>query len=146
MPLKRKRMTVLIDDIYDAFLTRVAKGRNMSKEEVRQVAKGRAWTGAQAKEKGLVDALGGLNFAFDRTAMMLEEGTTRHDLNIIQIPRPKTPLEEFITLLGQQVHLGAALQGQTKWMEQLTVLFQRFEILSHAQEYGIYDADLEALR
>lgn len=45
---------------YDQFLTKVAKGRNMSKEDVDRIGKGRIWTGNQAKELGLVDELGGL--------------------------------------------------------------------------------------
>jgi protease-4 len=48
---------------YDQFLTKVAEGRNMSKEDVDNLGKGRVWTGAQAKELGLVDELGGLSEA-----------------------------------------------------------------------------------
>jgi protease-4 len=48
---------------YDQFLTKVAEGRNMSKEDVDNMGKGRVWTGAQAKELGLVDELGGLSKA-----------------------------------------------------------------------------------
>ncbi|MGD2244948.1 MAG: signal peptide peptidase SppA [Candidatus Aminicenantes bacterium] len=47
--------------IYDQFLTKVADGRNMSKEEVDRIGKGRVWTGNQAKKHGLVDELGGLS-------------------------------------------------------------------------------------
>lgn len=46
---------------YDQFLTKVAEGRNMSKEEVENIAKGRVWTGSQAKSLGLVDEIGGLS-------------------------------------------------------------------------------------
>jgi len=41
----------------------VALGRNMTEEDVRKVAKGRAWTGRDALKHGLVDSLGGLNEA-----------------------------------------------------------------------------------
>src|SRR5690606_13598355 len=54
-----ERMDALIDETYTQFLTRVAEGRNMSMDEARAVAKGRAWTGVQAKQRGLVDDLGG---------------------------------------------------------------------------------------
>jgi protease-4 len=51
--------------IYDKFLTKVAEGRDMSKEEVDRIGKGRVWTGSQAKENGLVDELGGLSRAIE---------------------------------------------------------------------------------
>ncbi|MEN8765184.1 signal peptide peptidase SppA [Wenyingzhuangia sp.] len=49
-----------IEMIYDEFLDRVSKGRNMSLEEVDRIAQGRVWTGAKAQELGLVDEIGGL--------------------------------------------------------------------------------------
>jgi protease-4 len=49
---------------YDLFKNRVAKGRNMPRERVDQLAEGRVYTGAQALEIGLVDELGGLSDAF----------------------------------------------------------------------------------
>lgn len=51
--------------IYDKFLTKVAEGRNMTKEEVDNIGKGRVWTGNQAKALGLVDELGGLSKALE---------------------------------------------------------------------------------
>jgi hypothetical protein len=42
----------MISATYDDFLSAVAKGRSMSKEAVRAVAKGRVWSGAQAMEVG----------------------------------------------------------------------------------------------
>jgi protease-4 len=48
---------------YDKFLTKAAQGRNMSKEDVNTIGRGRVWTGKQAKENGLVDELGGLDRA-----------------------------------------------------------------------------------
>lgn len=53
-----------IQRTYDLFLQRVADSRKMSIEEADQVGGGRVWTGRQAKERGLVDQLGGLEQAF----------------------------------------------------------------------------------
>ena len=50
---------------YGQFLDRVAEARNMSRDEVDAVGRGRIWTGRQAVEIGLVDALGGLREAMD---------------------------------------------------------------------------------
>jgi protease-4 len=52
-----------VDEIYDQFLGRVAEGRKMTKEQVNVIARGRVWTGFDAKKIGLVDELGGLNDA-----------------------------------------------------------------------------------
>lgn len=51
--------------IYDRFVTKVAAGRNMSKEEADRLGKGRVWTGSQAKDQGLADEIGGLSKALD---------------------------------------------------------------------------------
>ncbi|PZO80906.1 MAG: signal peptide peptidase SppA, partial [Micavibrio aeruginosavorus] len=60
---ERAALENAIDNTYDSFLTRVAEGRKMKKEEVREIARGRAWTGLQAKERGLVDEIGGMDAA-----------------------------------------------------------------------------------
>jgi len=51
--------------IYDQFLTKAAEGRNLTKEDIDKVGKGRVWTGRQAKELRLVDELGGLSKALE---------------------------------------------------------------------------------
>jgi protease-4 len=57
-----------VDQIYDMFLSRVSKGRKMTKEEVNFVARGRVWTGRDALRIGLVDQLGGLTDAISYAA------------------------------------------------------------------------------
>jgi protease IV len=47
-----------VQRVYDTFRTRVADGRGKSLEEVETLARGRVWTGLQAKENGLVDEIG----------------------------------------------------------------------------------------
>jgi protease-4 len=54
-----------MDSIYEGFVSRVATGRKMSPDKVRELAKGRVWTGAQARQLGLVDKLGGFYDAVD---------------------------------------------------------------------------------
>lgn len=53
---------------YDIFITRCAEGRNMSKEAINEIGQGRVWTGEQAKERGLVDELGGIETAIQAAA------------------------------------------------------------------------------
>ncbi len=101
----RARLNDLIDDTYDQFLDRVAQGRGMTKEEARVVAKGRAWTGAQAKERGLVDALGGQTDALDYIARELGY-KDRTDLSVVMLPHPKGALEQLIEFMEMQVSMG----------------------------------------
>ena len=51
--------------VYDQFIERTAAARHMTPEKVDEIAQGRVWTGAQAKELGLVDEIGGLYKAVD---------------------------------------------------------------------------------
>eukprot|EP01083_Nonionella_stella_P078897 216167_1 len=53
------KMDELIDQLYDDFVNRVSEARGLSIEQTEEVARGRVWTGADAKERGLVDDLGG---------------------------------------------------------------------------------------
>ena len=52
-----------LDRIYADFTGKVASGRNMTREQVHEIARGRVWTGADAATIGLVDRLGGLDDA-----------------------------------------------------------------------------------
>jgi protease-4 len=54
-----------LDFVYEDFTAKVARGRSMSLEAVREVARGRVWTGADALKRGLVDELGGLRRAVE---------------------------------------------------------------------------------
>jgi protease-4 len=58
------------DMTYTDFVERVAAGRKLSEEAVEAVARGRVWTGADAKEHGLVDELGGLRTAINRAKVL----------------------------------------------------------------------------
>lgn len=57
-----------VEQIYNVFVTRVADGRGLKFDEVDKIAQGRVWTGKQALENGLVDALGSLDDAIEMAA------------------------------------------------------------------------------
>ena len=83
-----------LQDIYDDFTTRVANGRDLPLERVKEIAKGRVWTGAQAKEIGLVDELGGIMTAID-AAKKLAEIDEDEDVRIKVFPRQKSVEEQI---------------------------------------------------
>lgn len=62
-------------EIYETFVDRVAKGRNIPNDKVKEIAQGRVWTGKQALENGLVDELGGLNDAVQYAAELAQIST-----------------------------------------------------------------------
>jgi protease IV len=64
-PQERTRLEAELDDTYAGFKNHVAAGRRLSADAVESAAKGRVWSGEDAKEKGLVDALGGYETALD---------------------------------------------------------------------------------
>ena len=63
-----------VDHIYADFIGKVAQARQTTPEKVDAVAQGRVWTGVQAKERGLVDTLGGLNAAIHSAALRAKLG------------------------------------------------------------------------
>ena len=66
-----KRVTLeSIENIYSIFLQRVASGRNMTVEQVDNIAQGRVWTGTDALKVGLVDEIGGLDKAIAYAAKL----------------------------------------------------------------------------
>lgn len=134
---ERVQIDAQIQNTYDAFLTRVAEGRKMDKAKVRDIAKGRAWTGAQAQKIGLVDALGGLDDALDDAAktMGLKD---RHDLKPVILPEPETPFEQFIAAINQQVRAGKALQAFAPFMEKASAMWQTWGVSERPSDRAVY--------
>jgi protease-4 len=67
-PFTQKQLDSLntqVDAIYNDFMRKVSVGRKLPFEKVQEIAKGRVWSGADAKDRGLVDELGGLWQATD---------------------------------------------------------------------------------
>ncbi len=70
--LNRRLMRLFIEGLYSDFLQLVATGRGKTRDEVHEIAQGRVWVGADAKDIGLVDQLGGLNHAVASAANLAE--------------------------------------------------------------------------
>src|SRR5579862_3908273 len=64
-PAGRQKLREGIDANYKSFVTKVAQARRRKFEEIEPLAQGRVWLGSQAKERGLVDELGGLDRAIE---------------------------------------------------------------------------------
>lgn len=79
------------DEIYEIFTRKAAEGRGMAHDDLKKIASGRVWTGAQAKQNGLVDMIGGLDDAINIAAKA--GGVT--DYQIRYYPRPKSLLDKI---------------------------------------------------
>ena len=88
----KEEIKVGINQVYETFLTRVADGRSMTKEQVHKIAQGRVWSGVEAKEIGLVDHLGGLETALGRAAALAEID----DYKIITYPKYDEDFERIL--------------------------------------------------
>lgn len=91
-----------LDRVYDDFTSKVADGRHLPKDKVLDLAKGRIWTGEEAKTIGLVDELGGLPTALTlaRQAMGLQE---KDPVQVETFPRAQHPFRMFMQqVLGQE--------------------------------------------
>ena len=89
---ERAKMQEHIDAIYEQFLTKAAEGRSTTRDAIHEVAQGRVWTGRQAKERGLVDELGGLGRAI---ALAKERVGIEADaeVELVVYPRPTSLFE-----------------------------------------------------
>ncbi|MGJ7904366.1 signal peptide peptidase SppA [Lysobacter sp. 1R34A] len=101
----------VIDKGYADFTGRVASARKRPVADIDAVARGRVWSGAQAKERGLVDALGGLPEAIADVAARAKLGKAE-DYRVRYVEKMPTPFERFFASFAQS-RAGAALLGQS---------------------------------
>ena len=102
-PEQREHYSIRADFYYDLFLGYVAEGRGMDVEEVRAVAGGRVWSGREALQLGMVDALGGLDVALEQ-ARELAGIDPDVPLRLRSYPRPKTLWQRILS--GEQIISG----------------------------------------
>lgn len=107
-PTQRAAFAASMDRTYEEFIARVAAGRKLPVARVREIAKGRVWTGAQAKQLGLVDELGGLTEAIAR-ARVLAEIPADESVRYKRYPTPQSPWEALSQAFGVQSEAAQAL-------------------------------------
>ncbi|GAA2213221.1 S49 family peptidase [Nonomuraea monospora] len=90
-PEQWERINAWLDRIYDDFVGKVAQSRDLSRERTHELARGRVWTGADARASGLVDELGGLE---DALAMARKRAGLADDAPVRTYPR-LNPLERL---------------------------------------------------
>ncbi|MEM6781143.1 MAG: signal peptide peptidase SppA [Pseudomonadota bacterium] len=138
-------MNTLIDGTYSAFLSRVAEGRNMSVEDVREVAQGRVWTGEMAAQNGLVDEIGGLHDTL--TYIAQREGMISADnLNVVVMPKPKSRVEQILELLGGNTNIVSTFLRLDELLTTLEPVLSKIHQVQNPNAYITYDSDLEFMQ
>ncbi len=97
----------VIDKGYADFTGKVAEARKKSVEEIDAVARGRVWSGAQAKERALVDELGGLDAALADAATRAKLGAPGK-YRVRYIEKAASPFAQFMSGFAGS-RLGAAM-------------------------------------
>ncbi|MGH7000826.1 MAG: signal peptide peptidase SppA, partial [Stellaceae bacterium] len=122
-PQGHQQFEAALDSTYAGFKSRVAEGRHMSAAEVEDVAKGRVWTGAQAKDQNLVDSLGGYDTAI--ALAKAEIGVPASgDITLRTYPRPESSLSVLLNRLlgGDHEDPLAILPSLAGFMRELATL------------------------
>jgi protease-4 len=111
-PLTQKEKTVFkqyIEESYQDFIGRVAKGRDMNTSAVDSVARGRVWTGEAAKQANLVDQIGSFDEAIDLAAKKADV----EDYQLAKYPEREDPFEELLGGFFQN-YINTLLMGPVK--------------------------------
>jgi protease-4 len=91
----REKIQTGLDEFYRSFVSKVAECRKQKYEQVEPFAQGRVWLGSHAKERGLVDQLGGLDTAMD--ALRKKAGIKPDEkLRIVVYPPKRTLLDQLM--------------------------------------------------
>jgi protease-4 len=91
---ERDSMQRLLNDIYDQFTTKAAKGRKMEHSKLEKLARGRVYTGQSALKIGLVDELGTLEDALAYTKQQIGMAADAK-IELLNLPKPASPLESL---------------------------------------------------
>lgn len=131
-PVVRRALQSGIEHGYRQFLQIVADGRDMLPEQVDKIAQGRVWTGADAKQLGLVDQLGGLEDAVEAAANLA--GMTEYRTEWVEPVLP--PLQALVSHLLESAGLESMVSLPRYWWQPLSRQLQSF--LNLRDPLGVY--------
>ncbi|GGY78847.1 signal peptide peptidase SppA [Pseudoduganella plicata] len=140
-----------VNHVYGDFTSRAAKARRTTPEKIDAVAQGRVWTGAQAKERGLVDTLGSFGDALKSAA---QRARLTGDTRIVYIEREGSKFDKLVEFFGgstaralakvftQEAGVALATTGvplgvaknaaqELNWLNEMTAQRKPFTVLTH---------------
>jgi protease-4 len=124
---EKRMMQVWVDEFYDGFVERVAEGRKLTKAEVDSIGQGRVWTGTDAKARGLVDELGGLEDAIKGAAAL----AGLSDYRKVELPEQ----EDFFKKLLKDLNTEAKAWVAREYLGDDAQLLQQFKQAREAKRH-----------
>ena len=106
--LEKRKIQLHVERGYSLFVKRCSEGRRMSEASLRTIAEGRVWTGARAKQIGLVDAIGGIDKAFEIAARLGKVTQYR----TVSYPEKK----DYVTRLMEEVTGKTKMRLVREWL------------------------------
>lgn len=104
---QRAQLRESLERIYDRFMMIVATGRELPEERVREIARGRVWSGEDAADLSLVTEIGGYIDAIAK-AKELASIAPETDVRIVNYPAQGNPFEAFGALFGASAETAEA--------------------------------------
>jgi protease IV len=134
-PSQWERIQVWLDRVYDDFTAKAAEGRGMTQEELHGIAKGRIWSGEDALELGLIDALGGFGKAIE---LAREAADIDPDKDIrIRLYPPRRSFLEMIMSDEPESSQPAAVAAYVEVMKSVQPVLQTLRRLGAGQNVDI---------
>ena len=123
-----------INNGYELFVKRCADGRGMSTEAIKKIAEGRVWTGAAAKELGLVDELGGLDKALEIAAQKAEVDS----YSVINFPSSENPIMSLLNKSKEDYIQGQISNAMGEYHHYIEFI-QNIQDMDHIQARMPFD-------
>lgn len=131
---EKEIMQHYINNGYELFVKRCADGRGMSTEAIKKIAEGRVWTGAAAKELGLVDELGGLDKALEIAAQKAEVDS----YSVINFPSPENPIMSLLNKSKEDYIQGQISNAMGEYHHYIEFI-QNIQDMDHIQARMPFD-------
>lgn len=130
------RFQAWLDRVYVDFTSKVAEGRRLPKERVLEIAKGRIWTGEDAKALGLVDELGGFPEALNLAKKAAGIPETE-EVKLEVFPRKKKLLQLLLSRGAENSEREAAGEALVHGLRLIQPVAQRLDMLQSGANPGV---------
>ena len=130
------RLQAWLDRVYVDFTEKVAQGRKLPREKVLQIAKGRIWTGEDAKGLGLVDEVGGFPMAL-RLAKQAAGIPEKEGVNLQVYPPRKSLVEMFLEEPAENSEPRTAVEAMVLGLREIQPVMRRLRMLGIGAHRGV---------
>ena len=136
-PAQWQKLNEMLDRVYLDFTEKTMQGRHLTNHDIDKVARGRVWSGEEAKKNGLIDSLGGYEQAFVSLRTLTKQ-PTKMPIHLTLFPQPKPAFQEFIELIQNEKAMGDVEESLSIFNK----LIKFMSPLSHILSPGINQSEL----